>query len=133
MDVAREEVCDAREFGCRVGGHDPPLAANVLERQVGGGLVHLEVPDAGVFRVPDFLLGIVRTLEGPDHVRLSGADPDLAEVDVLNPDFVVPLDFEHVRAARLRGFQVRFPRADVRGGELNPLTAEGDGNLLVRV
>jgi hypothetical protein len=134
MQAAAEEeghgrlVAEAFRRGDFPGGVDVAL---------GGGLEvlgRLEVPDQRELGVGDLLLGVVHVAHDPLHVRLSGAEPHLADDDVAEFNDVRGRDFEDGGLVRgLQGVELELPRAVGAGFGLLFLAGELDRDLLARV
>ena len=90
--------------------------------------------DFGVLSRRLLVFEIITVTDGPLHVRLAGADPDLADEHVGEGDGVVALDGYRERAARFLGRQFDGPFAVVVGNARRGITgAQCDRDLLAHV
>ena len=92
MQVTSKEVPYSRKLSSSLWRDHEPLPFNVIQPSVRCVQSDLEVADLRVLRCCDFLLGVARALERPDHVRLARSDPNLADMDIIEFDLVAACD-----------------------------------------
>ena len=135
MEVASKEITDRGEVRHGGGAADLPSAGlHVVLRRKAQFVRHLYVPDERMLGVCDLLLGIGGPRDGPLHVRLTRAKPDLADEDIGQLDFVGTLDHEiSSLCIGFRGGQIDLPFAVLAcfGGNLG--IVEGDGDFLAGI
>ena len=82
----------------------------------------------------DLFLRIERTIDGPLHIRLAGADPNFAEEDILELNGVLALHHHGVRfAVCAQSREFRAPRPFLGGGGGDTLATERDGDSFSRI
>ena len=135
MEVASKEITDCGEVRHGGGAADLPSAGlNVVLRRKAQFVRHLDVPDERMLGVGDFLLGIGGSRNGPFHVRLSRAKPDLTDEYIAQRDFVGTLD--HEVGSFCIGFgcgELDLPFAILAGFGGNLGIVEGDGDFLTGI
>ena len=129
--MAGEEVADGGPGPDGLGPALLPRAAGQVGERGGlHGLRDREVADLRVARVADLALRVHRARDGPLHVGLPAADPDVAHQDVPEVDRGFPADCERVGPARLEGADPSGPLAVLIRDRLGRLVGHADGDFL---
>ena len=112
VELPAEEIADGGKITHRLGRARRPRAVEVPLRLLRAPVRHGDQPDVGKLRGGLLEVGVVGVVDAPLHVRLAGADPDLADEHVVERDRVLALDGERVRAAVfLHGIEEHVPHA----------------------
>ena len=130
VQLPPEEIADGRELADRFRRAGLPRALEVPLRFLNTNLRHRDEADVRKLRGGFLEVGIVRLVHAPLHVRLAGADPDLADEHVIERDRVLPLHRERVRAAVLHDWVEQHVPCAVwtrRRGLRLPTERHGDG------
>ncbi len=133
VEVAAKVVGDGGELPCRGGRGGRPGALAIGLGRHGGGALQAEHANLGEVGGGDLLLGVGGLLDGPLHVGLAGADPDLANEDVLHGGDArgtADLEFGGDDAGGER-VELDLPAAVGIGGGLLLLGPHGDGDVLI--
>ncbi len=133
VQLAAEEVADRRERRGLLRRRDDPAAFHVFERLTGGLLRDGEEVYEGVVGRGRLFRAVLGVGERPLHVRLTRADPDLADEDVLEGERVAPRHGQLEGAARLVRPHVDLPAAARVGDGRRCVPAERDGHALARL
>ncbi len=110
-----------------------PGPLNVVLRLRLPALGHLQQPDAGIIGRGNLLLCVPGHPDAHLHVRLSRAQPHLADHHILELDRAGAAHRQGVGAAGLHGGQHRLPFAALVGLDLLAAGRERDRDLLVRL
>jgi len=105
-----------------------------LEWLLRGSFLYRDVPDFRKLCGIGFCLRVIHTADRQFHVRLARADPDFANKDVRELDFVFAFDCKlRRRAARFKRFECHLPRAVLAGSGFLGLVSEFDGDIFTRI
>jgi hypothetical protein len=136
VDRAREEVADAAEVLGEFGLADlPARRRRQLHRHQRRKEADVERANLRVVRVLDFLVRIIREPNGPVHVRLARAKPDIAEQHILERGLLLgSSDAQGVRPTGGERADLRDPLAVLaRDRDLaRKLAVNGDGDRVSR-
>ena len=129
IEIATEEIGDRGKLPGRLGRAFGPRAMRVRKGFHSGLARHVEEADPReICRLNGRLAGR-RTGEGELHVRLSRANPNIADEDVRNRHDVVTAHFQRERTASREGLEMDHPRS-AGGRRLEFLPAHLNGDLL---
>ena len=134
LKLAAEEVADGRESPRGLGRANLPRGLDDAGGLEGDLLGHAQEADSRIIGRRDLVPAVPGRPEGPLHVRLARADPDVADEDVLDLDRLRAGHREGVGPSRRVGAEPGQPfPLGVRGGldrlagqrHLDPLTGLG--------
>ena len=107
MKPSAEEVADCGEVLSTVGRGGFPLSFEIVLGFLGSDWWNTDQSQVGEISGHELQVGVVRTIDGPTHVGLPGADPHFTDQNIFVFEFILSLDGQGERLAR--GFE-RFER-----------------------
>ena len=111
MNLPAKEVGHRGDLSRRLGTTLDPLPLDVIGGMRRMGATHIEVANLRMIGLRDLLFAIHDMRQAEFHVRLAGADPDLADEDVPQGDGIRPLDGDRVGPTGLGSLEGRLPFA----------------------
>ena len=135
LKMPPEEVADRAESapapcGYALRGAILPVADDEVLRLPSDLLRHAEQANVGVGGFGDLIRRVVDLADAHLHVRLSGADPDIADQYIFDFGLFRAVDGERVGASCREGAEGSRPFAVRAGGSAGSLAVHADGDLL---
>ena len=133
MQRAPKEKANGREAHHRFRRGRHPFALKIPLRFLRAHRRHGDQPDVGKLGCETFEVRVVRAVNRPRHVRLTGANPHLAHEHIREHQLVAARDGQRLPLGiRLERLQLHAPDAIFTGGGGMFLAGERNGYLFAR-